>query len=402
MRDVVHEVRAFNFGREVERVTLKYAKMAESPFGFFRGTCHLFWRDWPLDTALDDAPRVWICGDLHLENFGSFKGDDGRAYFDVNDFDEAALAPASWDLARLLCSLHLAGLGKTGALAESFLDAYCAVVADGEPIALTLKTATPPVAKLLEKTAQRTQKALLDGRTKLAGGRRSLRLDDARRDADPRQLEATALDRDSVAHFLAEFARRVKRPRELALIDVARRIAGTGSLGLGRFVVLARGKGGANGNLLLDLKQAAPSAPGRHAPSQPDFPDEAERVIRVRRWVQLHPPARVDAVWLRQKPWLLRELQPTEDRLDLKKATKTPGALPDIIADMARALASMHLRGCGRRGADSTKALRQWAATRWRKPLLRYAESYAGKVEADWKAWRARDPREDPDRPVAA
>src|SRR5712671_315 len=61
-----------------------------------------------LDTALDDAPLVWVCGDLHLENFGSFHGDDGRANFDVNDFDEAALAPASWDLARLLTSLHLA------------------------------------------------------------------------------------------------------------------------------------------------------------------------------------------------------------------------------------------------------------------------------------------------------
>jgi uncharacterized protein (DUF2252 family) len=95
---VVSEIHAWNRGRELQRLRLKYAEMETDAFSFFRGTAHLFFRDWPLDTALDDAPLVWVCGDLHLENFGSFHGDDGRAYFDVNDYDEAALASASWDL----------------------------------------------------------------------------------------------------------------------------------------------------------------------------------------------------------------------------------------------------------------------------------------------------------------
>ena len=99
---VVSEIHSWNRGRELQRLRLKYGKMETDAFSFFRGTAHLFYRDWPLDTALDDAPLVWACGDLHLENFSAFRGDDGRAYFDVNDFDEAALATASWDLARLL------------------------------------------------------------------------------------------------------------------------------------------------------------------------------------------------------------------------------------------------------------------------------------------------------------
>src|ERR1700738_3437507 len=95
---VVSEIHAWNRGRELQRLRLKYAKMETDAFSFFRGTAHLFFRDWPLDAALDDAPLVWVCGDLHLENFGSFYGDAGRAYFDGNDFDEAALAPARWGL----------------------------------------------------------------------------------------------------------------------------------------------------------------------------------------------------------------------------------------------------------------------------------------------------------------
>src|SRR4051794_38386050 len=70
MSDIVAEIHAWNRGRELDRLRLKYAAMEASPFAFYRGTCHLFYRDWPLDTGLNDAPLVWICGDLHLENFG--------------------------------------------------------------------------------------------------------------------------------------------------------------------------------------------------------------------------------------------------------------------------------------------------------------------------------------------
>ncbi|NJK53097.1 MAG: DUF2252 family protein, partial [Leptolyngbyaceae cyanobacterium SU_3_3] len=66
-------------------------------FVFLRGSCHLFYEDLPTDSRLDAAPHTWICGDLHLQNFGSYKGDDRLVYFDINDFDEAALAPCTWD-----------------------------------------------------------------------------------------------------------------------------------------------------------------------------------------------------------------------------------------------------------------------------------------------------------------
>lgn len=73
MGDVVARIEAFNAGREPERLALKYRAMAKSPFAFFRGTAHLFWEDLSKSrSALPDSPLVWTCGDLHLENFGSF------------------------------------------------------------------------------------------------------------------------------------------------------------------------------------------------------------------------------------------------------------------------------------------------------------------------------------------
>jgi uncharacterized protein (DUF2252 family) len=49
--------------------------MRSEIFASFNGTRHLFYKDWPADFPLNDAPPVWSCGDLHLENFGRYKGD---------------------------------------------------------------------------------------------------------------------------------------------------------------------------------------------------------------------------------------------------------------------------------------------------------------------------------------
>jgi hypothetical protein len=88
-------IHKFNQGRDPERLAMKYAKMRANPFTFLCGTCHLFHLRLPVERVLDDAPKVWVCGDLHLENFGSYKGDNRLAYFDIIDFDEAALAPCT-------------------------------------------------------------------------------------------------------------------------------------------------------------------------------------------------------------------------------------------------------------------------------------------------------------------
>jgi len=105
MTDVVQCISNFNQNRDLERLTMKYRAMRSSPFVFLRGTCHLFYERLPKTSIFKSAPLTWNCGDLHLENFGSYKGDNRLAYFDMNDFDEAALAPLSMELVRLLTSI---------------------------------------------------------------------------------------------------------------------------------------------------------------------------------------------------------------------------------------------------------------------------------------------------------
>ena len=86
-KNIIKRIKKFNKNREPELLKLKYEALAESPFRFFRGTCHLFYEDLPQKSFILNSPKAWICGDLHLENFGSFKGDNRLAYFDMNDFD---------------------------------------------------------------------------------------------------------------------------------------------------------------------------------------------------------------------------------------------------------------------------------------------------------------------------
>ncbi|WP_254560504.1 DUF2252 family protein, partial [Dyadobacter diqingensis] len=93
MKTITSRVYQYNKGRDPFFLKLKYKAMQESPFRFFRGSCHLFYEDFACNRPWDDPTKVWICGDLHLENYGSYKAGNGQVYFDVVDFDEAVLAP---------------------------------------------------------------------------------------------------------------------------------------------------------------------------------------------------------------------------------------------------------------------------------------------------------------------
>lgn len=69
-RNIWQLIQIFNRQRDPNILPQKYAKLRKNAFSFFRGTCHLFYRDLPVNLITDSVPIVWICGDLHLENFG--------------------------------------------------------------------------------------------------------------------------------------------------------------------------------------------------------------------------------------------------------------------------------------------------------------------------------------------
>ncbi|HXU26085.1 MAG TPA: DUF2252 family protein, partial [Bacteroidia bacterium] len=109
MKSVLDKILSYNADRNKNFVHLKYNALTESPHRFFRGTNHLFVEHLAKEAVLKNAPFVWNCGDLHVENFGSFKGGNRLVYFDINDFDEAAIAPCTVDLVKLCTSVFLVG-----------------------------------------------------------------------------------------------------------------------------------------------------------------------------------------------------------------------------------------------------------------------------------------------------
>ena len=245
---IVDAILRNNAGRDPELVSMKYAKMAQSPFIFLRGACHLFYDALPDSSLFKDAPLAWCCGDLHFENFGSYKGDNRMVYFDINDFDEAALAPATWDMVRLLtsirCGADVLKTTKSEALevVQSCLDAYRATLKIGKPLWVERESSVGLVKDLLMNLQNRERATFLDKRTLREAHRRSLIVD------GEKALPASDAQKKDVIELMHNFAATQTSSAFFEVIDIARRIAGTGSLGLARFVVLVEGKGSPDGN----------------------------------------------------------------------------------------------------------------------------------------------------------
>jgi hypothetical protein len=86
-------------------LSLKHQRMAEAVFPFLRATFYRWMQIWPeICPDLAKAPRVLAVGDLHVENFGTWRDIEGRLVWGVNDFDEAAVLPYTIDLVRLAAS----------------------------------------------------------------------------------------------------------------------------------------------------------------------------------------------------------------------------------------------------------------------------------------------------------
>jgi uncharacterized protein (DUF2252 family) len=102
--DILHKSDA---GRMKELVPIRYGRMLQSPFAFFRGAAGVMAAD--LARTPNTDLKVQACGDCHLMNFGGFATPERNIIFDINDFDETSPAPWEWDVKRLAASIVLAG-----------------------------------------------------------------------------------------------------------------------------------------------------------------------------------------------------------------------------------------------------------------------------------------------------
>lgn len=383
-------IRAYNAGRQPDTLALKYAAMREDAFRFFRGTCHLFYNDLPADLPLLQSPPAWLSGDLHLENFGSYKGDNRLTYFDINDFDEARLAPALLDPARLLTSLHVAarelGLNapQTRHRLDRFADRYAHRLAEGYIRTVERASAEGVVRRFLKQVSRRRHADFLKKHVDTSGKTPRLRR------IKGRLLKADRASRHAVADALRAWADAQPTAPFGRVCDVVRRVAGTGSLGQIRYAVLVEDlltPGKREPYALLDLKQALP--PGStvpNAPTQPVWSNQADRIVWVQMNTQAMPPARLTPFRLADDWYVLRELQPAQDRIDYDRFRGRTAKLDQVLGTMADLCAWGQLRTSGRHGAANADALIAFGqrAADWKPALLDYARHYAERVQTDF------------------
>lgn len=388
MTSILERIDAFNQGRDKVLIRQKYQAMQGDAFAFLRGTCHLFYEDWPATTDLNKVPPSWICGDLHLENLGSYKGDNRLVYFNINDFDESVLAPSTWDIARLLTSLLVAARTLTIkhsealAMCRLFLDTYTSALLKGRILVIDEKIAVGVVKDLLCQVELRKRKDFLKTRTSLTeqGGQvRKLRID------NKKTLPVEERERTLVTASVESLS---TRPTAgfYKVLDVAHRVAGVGSLGVDRYVILVEGRGSPQRNYLLDLKETGPSSLQPYLTlKQPAWENDALRSVMIRRWVQGIPPALLSPLMIDGRPYVLRELQPTEDKVDLVLLYGRQNRLLQLIKTIANIVAWGQLRSGGLQGSATVYEFREFAKeTRWQKELLAYVQAYARKVELDY------------------
>lgn len=389
--NIVKRIQQANTGRDPERLVLKYRALRASPFAFFRGTCHLFYDRLAETGNKGTAPLVWCCGDLHLQNFGSYKGENRLAYFDINDFDEAALAPATWELVRLAASIDIVLQAldvpreRIAALVADMIGDYARTLANGKAGWIERDTAQGAVRGMLDQLRERSRVDFLDSRTRSGDGQRRLMLDGRK------ALAVTDAERALVTQTVNVFAASQPRPDFFRVIDVARRIAGTGSLGMARYVVLVEGNGSPDRNYLLDLKHAQPSTlAGLFPHCQPRWRNDAERITRTQQRMQAVTAAFLHPITHVGEPFVLRALQPSEDRLPFDTFKGQNALFDSAVRMMARCTAWAQLRSSGRGNAATADDLTAFATKKkWQHQMAQTAGVMAAQVMADWAGYVA-------------
>ncbi len=337
----------------------KYRTMAADPFAFYRGSAAVFYADMRgrEDPWADErTSRVWIQGDLHAQNFGTYMDGEGRLVFDVNDFDEAYLGHFTWDLQRLVASVALMGWTKAlsdddiRVLCETYLRAYLDqaeqfVDSDRDhEWSLRLGTATGAVEQALLEAQLSTRIDLLDRVTVVEDWSRRFR-----NASGVRRLEDD--ERGRVERAYSAYLDTIPSSKRLgsvtyALKDVVGKTGfGIGSAGLPAYNLLVEGHTEALENdVVLTMKQGNVAAASRIVDDEAcraQFRHHGHRTAVSQRALQAHADPWLGWTELEGTGFVVAEYSPYENDLDWSGLSEVD-ELAEVLGQLGRATAKVH------------------------------------------------------------
>lgn len=328
----------------------KHDRMTASAFEFLRATYYRWLQLWPkVCPELAAAPRVLAAGDVHVENFGTWRDLEGRLVWGCNDLDEAYPEAYTIDLVRLATSAHLAS--REGHLQLDTKDA-CAMIA--ESYGQEMEEGGRPFV-LAERHRWLREIALNKLRAPIPYWEKMEALPEATRDVPA-----------GVRKVLAE-----QLPERGIPYRLKRRVVGRGSLGRQRLVALAEWHGG---YVAREAKALLPSA---HVWVRGQREGRIWYEEIIRRAVRMPDPF----VSVKGN-WILRRLAPDCSRIELASLPKERDE-DRLLGAMARETANLHL------GTKSAVAsVKRDLKKRQSKWLHAAAKAMAAAMLEDWKEWR--------------
>lgn len=339
---------------------IRYARMASSPFAFFRGAAAVMAAD--LAAVANTGLTVQLCGDAHLLNFGVFASPERALVFDINDFDETLPGPFEWDVKRLAASCAVAARENGHSDRQAWRAARAAVhayrlamrrLADlGELAVWYERLDTAEILPLGEPDQRKRVEANLDRarrRTSLQafGKLTEIRDGHPRIVHDPPLLEAVSpAELRAVDKIFSEY--RGTLPEELRLlmdrfqvVDAARKVVGVGSVGTRCFVLLLTGRDEED-PLFLQIKEAGPSALRQYLPAS-GHEHEGNRVVVGQRLMQA--ASDIFLGWMtgpKGRQFYCRQLRDMKGSADVE--TMDPGLLGQYAELCGATLARAHAR----------------------------------------------------------
>jgi uncharacterized protein (DUF2252 family) len=395
--DPIEVLRQSDHGRLPELLPIRYARMRQSPFAFFRGSAAVM--AWDLSKTPATGIRVQACGDCHAANFGGFASPERQLLFDINDFDETLHAPWEWDVKRLAASIVLAsrelslGAGRCSdavlTMAKSYrehmrqyahmrnLEVWYSRM-DAEVFIEEAKTATAKRRwKHIEKDARlQTAEHIFPKIADVVNGRTRI-VDHPPLVYHPRESDLMQKHVTQMFHAYRETLpaeRRVILDR-YHIIDVARKVVGVGSVGTRCAVALLMA--GEHDPMLLQFKEALPSLLEPYA-GKSRYSNHGERVVTGQRMLQ--SASDVFLGWTRDeegRSYYFRQLRDMKMKIDLDNMTKTDWL--EYVEICGWTLARAHART----GDAAMIAGYLGSSGKFDSALAKFAVSYADQADRD-------------------